>query len=74
MTLTEKILEHAKDLPESLQAEILHFVEYLESKAQQQAASGDKREWADFSLMSAMRGMEEEATPYTVADLKERFT
>lgn len=74
MTLTEKILEHAKDLPESLQAEILDFIEYLESKTKQQATGGNKREWADFSLMSAMRGMEDEPTPYTIDDLKERFT
>ncbi len=74
VTLTEKILEHAKDLPESLQAEVLDFVEYLESKTQKERIGENKRDRADFSLMSAMRGMEDEPTPYTIDDLKERFT
>jgi hypothetical protein len=31
------------------------------------------KEWADFSLSSAMRGMEGEETPYSIAELKESF-
>lgn len=32
MTIPEKFLKHLQDLPESLQAEVLDFVEYLELK------------------------------------------
>jgi hypothetical protein len=73
MTLTEKIMQHAKDLPESLQAEILDFVEYLESRVEKGEDKGRAKDWAMFSLTSAMRGMEEELAPYTIDDLKERF-
>ena len=31
-------------------------------------------EWADFSLSSAMRGMEDEQAPYSLNDLKESFS
>jgi hypothetical protein len=30
----------------------------------------ENRKWSEFSLASAMRGMEDEETPYTLADLK----
>ena len=32
MTLSEKIFQHVQNLPQPLQAEVLDFVEYLESK------------------------------------------
>ena len=73
MTLTERIFEHARDLPESLQEEILDFIEYLESKAERNKIGRSERDWSDFSLTSAMRGMEDESSPYTSDDIKERF-
>jgi hypothetical protein len=45
-----------KGLPESKQMEILDFAEYLHAKTERE----EKREWTDFSLASAMRGMEKE--------------
>lgn len=67
MSLEEKIIRNIKELPESKQVEVLDFVEYLRSKT-------EERDWSEFSLSSAMRGMENEATPYSVQDLKESFT
>lgn len=67
MTIAEKIVKHVQSLPESLQAEVLDFVEYLETKK-------DKSEWSAFSLSNAMRGMENENSPYSLNDLKERFS
>jgi hypothetical protein len=32
------------------------------------------KEWTDFSISSAMRGMEAEDTPYSLDDLKESFS
>ena len=32
MSLAENIIKHIQNLPESVQAEVLDFVEYLESK------------------------------------------
>ena len=69
MTITEKIVQHVQSLPETLQAEVLDFVEYLEFKAEK-----SESDWEAISLSSAMRGMEDEQTLYSLGDLKERFT
>lgn len=73
MTTTEAILQHLKSLPASAQREVLDFVEFLQSRRREQAVREDEAAWSAFSLASAMRGMEEEETPYTLADIKEAF-
>jgi uncharacterized membrane protein YqiK len=70
MSLAEKIMEYVQTLPESKQVEVLGFVEYLRSKAEKQ----EIKDWTDLSLSSAMRGIEEEQTPYTLNDIKESFS
>lgn len=79
MIVTEKIQKQAALLPESLQTEVLHFVEYLLYRAE---ASGDEDEidvfggveWSRTSIAMAMRGMEEDDEPeYTLADLQGVF-
>ncbi|TLD42092.1 MAG: hypothetical protein JETT_1660 [Candidatus Jettenia ecosi] len=69
MNLTERIIKNVKTLPESKQVEVLDFIEYLRSKAERE----ENIAWNVFSLSSAMRGMEDEKTPYTINDLKETF-
>jgi hypothetical protein len=66
MSLEEKIIRHVQELPESKKAEVLDFVEYLRSKT-------EEREWSEFSLSSAMSGMENEVSPYSLEDIKESF-
>lgn len=73
MTITEKILQQVRTLPEPLQAEVLDFVEYLRSKVGRVSASGEDEAWRDMSLSQAMRGMESEPSPYSADDLKEVF-
>lgn len=70
MTTFEKIVENLKTMPESVQAEVLDFVEYLKSKEER---AGDGYQWGQFSLDSAMRGIAEEPSPYNVEDIKEKF-
>lgn len=71
MEVSETIKQRVERLPETLQAEVLDFVEYLLSKAER--ASEDEA-WSTLSLASAMRGMEDEAGPtYDEHDLKETF-
>ncbi len=72
MSLAEKINQHVKELPEPLQAEVLDFVEFIESKAEKSKEA--KREWSEFSISSAMRGMEEETSPYSLKDIKESIS
>jgi len=64
MSLTEKIIENVNVFPESKQRQILNFVEYLLAKT-------ENDEWADFSLSTAMKGMEDEKASYSIDDLKE---
>ena len=69
MSLAERINIKVKRLPESKLIEVLDFVEYLQSRAEKE----EYQEWNDLSLSSAMRGMEDEQSPYSINDLKESF-
>lgn len=69
MSLAERINIKVKSLPESKLIEVLDFVEYLQSRAEKE----EYKEWNDLSLSSAMRGMEDEHSPYSINDLKESF-
>jgi len=72
--IAEKIQEYIQRLPVSFQAEVLDFIEYLLAKAERQGLNGETGAWSDFSMKSAMRGMEDEKEPaYTAADLIEIF-
>lgn len=67
MNLEEKIIEQLHKLPEDKKAEVLDFVKYLRSKT-------EEKDWSKLSMSSSMRGMENEDTPYSLADLKESFS
>ena len=70
MSLAERIIQNVKTLPESKQIEVLDFVEYLRLRTEKE----ENIEWIDLSLSSAMRGMEDEESPYSLNDLKETFS
>jgi hypothetical protein len=75
MIVTERIHQYVQKLPESLQAEVLDFVEYLLLKVERETAQQDELPWSHLSLSLAMRGMEDEDMPnYTTADMKEIFS
>lgn len=67
MNIDEKIIRRIQELPESKKAEVLDFVEYLRNKT-------EERDWSEFSLSSAMSGMENEVAPYSLEDIKESFS
>lgn len=71
MDIVERILEQLKSMPESAHAEVLDFVKYLKSKKKRKE---DDSKWSQFSLDSAMRGIEEEQSPYGIEDIEERFS
>ena len=73
MTTAQAITQHIKALPEDARREVLDFVEFLELRAKPGARREDDATWSSFSLTSAMRGMENEPSQYTNADLKEAF-
>ena len=74
MTVTEQIIQHVQGLPETIQVEILDFIGYLETKVRGNPAISDEKEWTILSLSSAMKGMEDEQSPYSVDDIKESFS
>ena len=65
MNLGEKIIRYIQELPESKKAEVLDFVEYLRNKT-------EERNWSEFSLSSAMKGMENDDSIYSLKDIKEQ--
>ncbi len=73
MSTVETIMQRVKSLPDSLQREVLNFVEFLQSRQRRAAATGEDQAWSQFSLASAMRGMEDEDSPYSLDDLQESF-
>ena len=75
MAVPERINKYVQRLPESLQAEVLDFVEYLLTKAERENAAESEREWTHLSLSLAMRNIEDEEGPdYSDTDLKESFS
>jgi hypothetical protein len=73
MTLAETIVDHIYKMPRPEQAEVLDFIEYLETKARQRRAREEEEAWSAFSLENAMHGIAEEASNYGTKDLKETF-
>ena len=73
MTTAQAIARHVEALPEAAQREVVDFVEFLESRTRPGAVRESDAAWSAFSLASAMRGMEDEPSPYTAADVKESF-
>lgn len=73
MTIAETIIDHVKVLTASEQVEVLDFVEYIETKARARRASTEDTQWSQFSLATAMRGIEDEPSDYRVEDLRQRF-
>jgi hypothetical protein len=69
MGYEEKILEKVNNLPEAEKAEVLDFIEYLKTKV----GKKERQAWNDFSLSSAMLGMEDETAFYSIEDIQESF-
>jgi hypothetical protein len=70
MSVEKIIFQYIHELPEHEKAEVLDFIDFLKTRGQRKTV----KEWTDFSISSAMRGMEAEDTPYSLDDLKESFS
>lgn len=73
MTTADQIAQHLQTLPEPVLREVLDFVEFLKSRHKIPKDREEDAMWTDLSLTSAMRGMEDEESPYTLTDIKESF-
>ena len=64
------IIDHLDSFHDLVQLEVLDFVEFLKTRQMQyEERKTDEESWGDLSLESAMKGMEDEDTPYTSADI-----
>jgi hypothetical protein len=70
MIVTEEVNSKLRTLPVSAQTEVLHFVEFLAYKVEQETS--EDKQWSEFSLAQAMKGLEDE-TDYTEEDLQEKW-
>lgn len=65
----QEITQAIRSLPVPLQQEVFDFICFLSMRSERQ----EREEWSDFSLSSAMQGVEDEQTIYTLNDLKVIF-
>ena len=70
MIVTDVLSSKMKNLPVAAQTEVLHFVEFLSQKYEQQESADNQ--WSEFSINRAMKGLEDE-TPYSEEDLQEKW-
>ena len=73
MTTAQAIVQQVAELPEEAQREVLDFVEFIKARAAGNLPREEETAWSALSLASAMKGMEDEESPYTLGDLKETF-
>ena len=73
MTTQEAILRSLEPLAEAEKQQVLDFVEFIKGAVAKDGRRMRMPLGSAFSLVSAMRGMEDEVPPYTLADVKESF-
>jgi hypothetical protein len=74
MSLTDMIEQYVEKLPPSFQSEVLDYVKYLLTKADQESMRNEDKDFSNLSLSLAMRGMEKDNDPiYAASDLKATF-
>ena len=70
MSLADDIYKELKFLPEDKQAKVLDFIKHLKEKEMDKEIN----EWNEFSLSSALEGIEDDEIEYTFEDIKEKCT
>jgi hypothetical protein len=73
MTTAQAIVQQLEALPENAQREVLDFVEFIKTRTAVHGARDEETACSVLSLGPAMRGMEDEPSPYTLDDVKETF-
>ena len=70
MNIEREIIKKLNILPEDKKIEVLNMINKF---SQEIIEDNERRQWNEFSLKSAMRGMEDEESLYSINDLKEKF-
>ena len=69
MSIADKIYKELKLLPEDKQAKVLNFIKHLSEKQTEE----EIEQWNEFSLSSALEGIEDDEVEYTLNDIKEKY-
>ena len=71
-----ELIEKLQALPVDKRAEVFDFVDFLTARFGAHPAGADwtEREFSDFSLGQALRGMEDDPVTYSTDDLSEKWT
>ena len=69
MSISDKIYKELELLPEDKQAKVLDFIKHLSGKQ----AEEELEQWNQFSLSSALEGIENNEVEYTLEDIKEKY-
>ena len=69
MSTAERIIHELTELRPEKQSEVLEFVEFLKEKEKKE----EEKVFKEASLVTAMRGLDDEEELYTEADLTEKF-
>ena len=73
MDQREIIFSKLSKLPEEKQNEVIDFIEFLTAKNTDVQLPDENKDWSEFSLSQAMKGMEDEPDLYTAKDIKFKF-
>ena len=69
MSTLEVLTHKAEKLSDSLQREVVDFVDYLLARYEKIESSEEKK-WSAFSMQNAQRGFEDDPVTYSKADIK----
>jgi hypothetical protein len=72
MSTIQSLEQQIASLPQAAKEELTHFLRVITDKYSDEKSEHETmQQWSAFSLSSAMRDIEEEETPYTIADITE---
>jgi len=69
MSTLEVLIKKAEKLPDYLLKEVVGFIDYLNTCAQNSAISAEES-WSKASMTNALRGFESDPVWYSVSDIK----
>ena len=73
MTTAEAIVRSLEPLPEAAKREVLDFVEFIKARQSQETPQKEDEAWRGVFARLGHARMEDEESPYSLADLKESF-
>ena len=74
MDQKEIIFSKISKLSEEKQSKVINFIELLSNENLDVEIKNDDINWSEFSLLQAMKGLEDEADIYSLEDIKIKYS